>query len=71
MPTFQLVVFSTDDVGVLDASAFGDPSGPIFLDQIRCNGEEGGLLGCESSTLHMCNHQNDVAIICHRKCQRH
>ena len=59
---------STDEVGVLNANIFGDESGPIFLDSIHCTGTESVLSDCADSTLHMCSHLNDVAIICHRKC---
>ena len=56
-----------DEVGVLDASAFGNPSGPIFLDKIQCSSEEDDLLHCDNTVVHMCTHQQDVGIICHRE----
>ena len=57
----------TDEVGVLNANIFGEPSGPIFYDSIQCSDENDYLLECENTQLHMCNHKQDVAIICHRK----
>ena len=51
-------------------SRFGtELSGPIFLDQLHCSGNEGKLLDCYHITqgMHMCNHQEDVGIICHRE----
>ena len=60
---------STDEVAVLsNVTAFGIPSGPIFLDRVICDGEEDTLMDCEYDQIHMCTHDLDVAIICHRKC---
>ena len=66
--TLSSALFSSDEIGVINASAFGYPSGAIFLDSVHCTGVESGLWDCNSSPLHMCSHQNDVAILCHRKC---
>ena len=63
----QCHFLSTDEVAVLDASVFEASSGPIFLDRVQCTGIENNILDCANSALHMCSHQNDVAIICHRK----
>ena len=56
-----------DEVGVLNSSTFWPKNGPILLDKIVCSGEEVALLECEYDTVHRCVHDNDVAIICHRK----
>ena len=61
------VVFA-DEVGVVDVTQFpGDPIGPIFMDDISCNGEEETLLDCGFTLLQMCSHTHDVGVICHRK----
>ena len=59
----------TDGVSVVDVSEFGggDFLGPIFLDQLHCSGEETNLSSCDYSTVHMCRHEQDIGIICHRK----
>ena len=58
----------SDEVDIIDASEFGeDPSGPIFMDNIQCGGDESALLQCAYDTVHMCSHNNDIGIICHRK----
>ena len=44
---------------------FGDPSGPIFIDEVQCSGFESNLFGCDFSKTHMCTHSQDVGIICH------
>ena len=58
----------TEFVDVIDVTEFhGGPSGPIFFDQLHCNGEEASLSECSYTPVHMCSHHDDVAIICHRK----
>ena len=60
--------FLTDEIGILDASQFvGDKNEPIFMDRVQCNGEEYLLKDCDHTMEHMCGHENDVGIICHRK----
>ena len=54
-----------DEVDVLEASMFGDPSGPIFIDEVQCSGFESNIFGCDFSKTHMCTHSQDVGIICH------
>ena len=56
---------------MVEASHFGGvSSGPIFLDQLHCNGDENSLSECDLYTepgMHMCGHQHDVGVICQRK----
>ena len=56
---------------MVEASQFGgESSGPIFLDQLHCTGDEESLSECDMYTqpgMHMCGHQNDVGVICQRK----
>ena len=50
-------------------SQFAD-YGPIFLDQLHCTGDEESLFDCDKFTepgLHMCEHRQDVGIICQCK----
>ena len=66
---FLHALLSTDEVAVLsNVTAFGIPSGPMLLDGVMCDGEEYTLMDCEYDQVHMCTHDLDVAIICHRKC---
>lgn len=66
-----MYVLTTDGVEVREASQFGgQASGPIFLDQLMCSGEEESLMDCrmyEEPGVHMCSHQHDVGVICQRK----
>ena len=57
----------TDEADVLDANLFAEQRVPVFLDGIRCSGSEGYIFDCEHTTVHMCSHDDDVAVICHRK----
>ena len=58
----------SDGVNVVDVSQFAnEPSVPIFLDQLHCSGDETTLTECSVSLIHMCNHQQDVGIICQGK----
>ena len=61
----------TDGVQVVKGSQFGDhSSGPIFLDQLHCTGDEESLSECDMNTepgIHMCGHQHDVGVICQCK----
>lgn len=44
---------------------FGSGSGPIFLDQLNCRGDESNILSCGSpSFVHYCTHEEDVGVIC-------
>ena len=56
---------------MVEASHFGgESSGPIFLDQLHCTGDENSLSECDMYTepgMHMCGHQHDVGVICQRK----
>ena len=56
---------------MVEASQFGgESSGPIFMDQFHCTGDEESLSECDMYTepgMHMCGHQNDVGVICQCK----
>ena len=51
-----------------DGSVFGEGSGPIFLDNLACSGDEQSLLECDTFTeargLHSCMHSKDVGVTC-------
>ena len=57
-----------DEVDVLNVSMFTKkPTATILLDKIECVGVENRLFDCSYTTVHMCSHDNDVGIICHRE----
>lgn len=47
-------------------AGFGAGSGQIFLDEVRCNGDEPSLSFCRHLgwTAHNCSHQNDAGVFC-------
>lgn len=48
------------------SSLFGDGSGPIFLDDVRCLGTESNLGYCRhlGLSVHNCDHHEDAGAIC-------
>ena len=62
---FNILVTQTDPE--IMSSGFEEGSGPIFLDQLQCSGNEQSLLECAMERavgLHHCNHSMDVGIKC-------
>ena len=47
-------------------AAFGMGTGPIWFDNMKCNGSEETLFECEHRGIgtHNCNHKEDVGVIC-------
>ena len=65
--TELLLLFSTDEVKALGGSVFGLTSGPIFLDQLHCSGEESSLLECRRFAglgLYTCDHFHEAGVRC-------
>ncbi|XP_074932343.1 CD5 antigen-like [Phalacrocorax aristotelis] len=48
------------------AAFFGEGTGPIWLDDVRCQGNESSLLGCLASPWGVtnCQHREDAAVVC-------
>ena len=48
---------------------YGQGEGPIWFDNVKCNGSEGTLFECEHRGIgtHNCNHKEDVGVICQGK----
>ena len=51
---------------VLHPSVFGSGEGPIWLDDVDCNGSEDSIFDCYHNDIgvHNCQHSEDVGIIC-------
>ena len=52
------------------ADQFGQGSGPIFLNQLNCNGDEDQVLACGRGPLglHSCSHAEDTGVRCIGRC---
>uniref|UniRef100_A0A668VSH4 SRCR domain-containing protein n=1 Tax=Oreochromis aureus TaxID=47969 RepID=A0A668VSH4_OREAU len=53
----------------LQSAAFGEGSGPIWLDNVACFGNESSITDCRHNGLgvHDCRHNEDASIICEGK----
>ena len=70
----QCTLVGTCDHNILPSSVpipvstarFGQGRGPIWLDNVECNGAEGLLLDCphQGLGLHNCGHYEDAGVIC-------
>ncbi len=51
---------------VRQGAAFGQGSGPIFVDNVRCSGMENRLFDCENSGIEVtsCGHNKDAGVVC-------
>lgn len=43
---------------------FGQGSGQIWMDDIKCSGSESTLTQCSHTTKHNCNHGEDAGVVC-------
>lgn len=54
-------------LSVVPAAYYGDGSGPIHLDNMRCTGGENNLMECPRGNAraeHDCQHSEDIGIVC-------
>lgn len=67
-PLLIFVVITTGAIATDAVVTYGIGIGPIFLDDLRCLGNESEILSCPSSGLgrHNCGHSEDVAVVCNK-----
>ncbi|XP_058045087.1 deleted in malignant brain tumors 1 protein [Ahaetulla prasina] len=53
-------------IQALPNAAFGEGTGSIFLDELKCNGDESSLEECSHKPwgVHNCRHKEDAGVIC-------
>ena len=51
---------------------FGQGSGDILMEDVRCSGNESSLTECSHQNIstHNCGHQDDAGVICEGECQQ-
>ena len=51
------------------SNSFVESTGPIWLDNVNCNGRELNIDSCHHNAWgsHYCDHSEDVGVICHGK----
>ena len=47
---------------------FGQSTGPIHMTNVMCTGDEAAITDCTFSTIHSCDHSQDVGIYCQGSC---
>lgn len=65
----MLFFFVSNSVAVKSKSYFGAGRGQIWIDDLRCNGNETSLDGCASRPWgqNNCDHSEDLSVICRSK----
>ena len=55
-------------LSALKDAAFGQGTGPIWLNRVQCGGSEKSVSQCTHAGWegHSCGHQNDVSVVCHQ-----
>ena len=57
--------FNTTGANVLNSAFYGSSSGPIFLDNVQCDGTEDRLVNCSHQReISDCTHNDDAGIRC-------
>ncbi|XP_033752445.1 deleted in malignant brain tumors 1 protein-like isoform X2 [Pecten maximus] len=54
------------DLGIT-TNVFGEGSGDIVLDDVRCEGTETSLINCTYRTEHNCGHTEDIGVVCYHQ----
>lgn len=59
-------VFSSGAAKARVMAYFGEGTGPIHVDNVKCNGEEHSLADCikQKPGMHNCRHSEDAGVIC-------
>ena len=59
-----VIVFFPAAIALIQA-AFGQGTGPVYLNSVRCRGTESSLLSCSHSGIGVaCSHSADAGVVC-------
>ena len=58
------------DAIAYQTAQFGQGTGPIFLDDVGCVGNESRLVDCRFTANHNCDHSEDAGAGCNRTCKQ-
>ena len=59
----------TTDAVVRGSAFYGQGTGPIYLDDVACVGNESRLSDCAYTSQHNCVHGEDVGVQCKAECK--
>ena len=62
--------FLIKDAIAYQTAQFGQGTGPIFLDDVGCVGNESRLVDCRFTANHNCDHSQDAGAGCNRTCKQ-
>ena len=68
MYTIMMLYITIADAVVQGSAFYGQGTGPIYLDDVQCIGNESSLLNCTYTSQHNCVHGEDVGVQCRAEC---
>ena len=61
--------FSLSDFVAYSGAFYGQGSGPVYLDNVNCFGNETRLTDCASTAASSCPHSQDAGVQCRAECK--
>ena len=61
--------FSLSDFVAYSGAFYGQGSGPVYLDNVNCFGNETRLADCASTAASSCPHSQDAGVQCRAECK--
>ena len=64
IPSFAYIYVSHTGASAYARARFGQGTGPIVMDEVRCTGSEVRLMDCPLRLSHNCGHHGDAGVQC-------
>ncbi len=64
MAGYIIIIISYIGAVARSFAAFGQGTGPIWLDEVGCQGDEASLAFCPIDSTHDCSHFEDAGVEC-------